>query len=891
MKKKSTLLAVIIAASTLSVFAQESLPLNNGHFQLQSDENEPVQSQTIENLRAKSPQLKIVENQQGGGLILAGDYKYNASGMLIEKSTYKFDNIGRQTEKITYIFNDYSKTWMQGREQWICSYVYKRTFEPNDNRYTGAYMKSYESLSLNTSTGELYGTKYDSEPSNITGFTALDEYYSWNATSNSWIGSSKGESSYNLSGDILAEEYIPYTWNDTTKIWKKSTTTKSSYKYKKTPSSWYIIEYKDYQLTNGVYTVTSEIIREPNLFANDLYSEILKNASSGQLTNYSKITKSYNIYNRVKQADSYRWYNNQWVLTQKDTYDYTTPDSIRTQTTYRTADYFAVNGMTLPTLCSGQTMFPYLKNVRKYHPKSNLTELSYAYTWTNCAWAPSGSKSTYTYDASGTLRQSYTSCTTRTTTDWTGCSLYSYQYNAKGRQTLYKYVTDGNLYNIRTDTEYLSDTIIKKASYYKTVDINGDGVITDTEWISDGYREYKYRLGDNSDSLHVDMNNISSVEMYDISSLKKLKITGPVSCEELNTINELSRDSLEVLDLSDATLEGDSLKGECLGNTELETLILPKSLKVIDQEAIESDPYDSKYLKTLVVYPSIQVIHPYGILVGRLENVTIPSKYFKNLFEMGDETNIQGIKDVYKTSLHTVTFNDLTGKIQDAVCYNMPYLQKVTIENGATEIGNNAFKSCGMLREVNLPTSTLRKIGYNAFWGCNELTSLTLPEGLNTIDYSAFWGCSGVTSISMPSTLNNIAQNAFWGCSAVASMKVAALTPPVLGNNALQGVPREASVVVPETGIYAYKAAPQWKEFFNINTDIQNAQLRGVLITSANGELSLQNLPVNVSVNVYSLTGARITSLITTSKDEILKLTKGAYVIQVGSQYIKTFVK
>lgn len=892
MKKNSTLLFAVFITAITGAFAQESLQLHNGHFQMQSDEFDQVGTQTIESVRAKSPQLKVNSNQNENGLILASDFKYNAYDQLVEKSTYKFDNIGRMIEKITYIINDYSMIWMSGREQWICSYLLKRTYDPADNRYIGASLIEYEYKYLDLSTGILRGSsKWKQTISEFAGFTSTFESYGWSTTTNDWIGNSKNESTYSLVGDILSEEGIEYSWNDTTKVWKKPTTTKYSYKYKKAGASWIITEYKEYELVNGSYSVTYEDIREPNSLALDIYSSIVKATSNGQLVNNSKTLKTFNIYNQIKQSETYNWYNNQWMLTQKDTYDYTTPDSIRTQTTYRTSGYYAVWGYTLPTLCSGQTLYPYRKTVSKFHPKSKTTELSYAYTWTNCAWIPSGTKSTYTYDTTGTLRLSYIQCSTTTSTDWTGCKLYSYYYNSKGKQTLYKYTTDGNLYNTKIETEFISDTIIKKAVYSKTTDINGDGVIADNEWISDGYRVYKYSLDNNSDSLHIDMNNLSSVELYDFITLKKLKVSGPLSCEELNEINRLSSDSLEVLDLSDAILKGDSLTEECMGDTELQILILPKSLKVIDEDAIQSDLYEEKYLKTLVVYPSIQVIHPYGILIGKLENVTIPSKYFKNLFEMDNETSIQGIKDVYKTSLKSATFNDLNGKIPDAICYNMPYLQRVTIEDGVTEIGNNAFKSCGMLREVNFPASSLRKIGYNAFWGCNELTSLTLPEGLNTIDYSAFWGCSGVNSITMPSSLTNIAQNAFWGCSAVSSMKVAAQTPPLLGINALQGIPREANVIVPETGIYAYKAAPQWKEFFNINTDVRNTQLQGILLTSANGQLTLQNLPVNVPVNVYCITGTKITSVITTNKNEILQLTKGAYVIQIGNQHFKTLVK
>jgi len=887
MKKNSTLLLIVAATMAMTFGARAQVINHKGHYQMQSAESE-IDSNLPNPDDPKKIRLKVPQYSNEGSLVLSGDYKYNNYGQLIEKSSYKFDKIGRQTEKTTYILNDYSKTWMQGQEQWICSYVLKRTYDQNDSRYIGAFITYYEYKSLSTSSGNYSGYKWEQTPSQIPGFNSTYEEYEFNSATNSWKGAAKSESTYILNGEILDEEGKEWAWNDTTKTWK-SANTKYNYKYKKNGTGWLVMEYRDYVFQNNNYVLSHEDIRDLNLPAKDIYSSVTRVLTNGQLINSSKTLKTYNIYNRIKQTEIYNWRNDQWILSTKDIYEYTPVDSIRTQTTYRTPEYYYTSGLQLPTLCQGQTMFPYRKAVSKVNDLG-YTYMSYSYTWANCGWVPTGGKYTNVIDPSGNKYSSRIYCSSITNGDWSNCALTTYSYNIKGRQTLYKYVTDGNLYNSKTETEYLSDTIIKKATYSKTTDINGDGVISDTEWVINGFRLYKYNKGENNDSLHINTNEANTLMLYDLTTLKKLKITGPLSCEELNEINNLSNDSLQLLDLSDATLQGDSLTDKCFGNTELHTLILPKSLKVIDEEAIESYPDEEKALRNLVIYPSIQKIHPYGLAIGSLENVTIPSKYFVNLFILGDESNIQGIKDVYKTSLRSITFNDLSGKIQDAVCYNLPYLERVTILDGATEIGKNAFKSCGMLKEVNFPPTTLRKIGYNAFWGCNELSSLTLPEGLNAIDYSAFWGCSGVTSISMPSSLSNIAQNAFWGCSAVNSMKVDAQTPPALGNNALQGVPRDANVSVPETSLATYKAAPQWKEFYNMKTDVAKNELKNIVLSSANGQLRLQNLPENTTISVYSTTGAKLLQITPNATNETIQLAKGAYLIQIGNQRFKTIV-
>lgn len=927
MKKNSTfLLAVLLTAilSFVNAFAQE-----NGRNALLLLDSQIDNLIPVEKLAPQTPTrseaIKRARSVFNDGVVMRiyADYKYNRYGILVQKSKYSYDEYGRNTETIKYILNDGSQSWMYGREKWIVSSLSKR--------YNSKWVRYYlgtESYILDMSTGILKGQSFSKGfDSQIEGFSGGNESYTWDDTLNEWKGTTKyvNTNTLNSAGTEINRERIYYTWDAVTKQWQLDNSKKYTYKYILIDTYWFIAETKTYTLTNGNYVCTSETVSIPNYELKQTQNSITKSTVNGVLVNtyqyiysfnsnkkrsqnetqkwnnnqwenYERTIYSYNTYGRNKLTETYRWHENQWKLTRQTNYDYSLPDSVQTQTDYKTAASYLVINQAVPSLCSGQTLFPQIKYVSKYHPITNATEVYYYYSWntSNCSWTPSGNKSVITYDQTGLFTLSETLCDSTTLTDWIGCQTtnYTHNYNSKGYATSSIASTGGNTSSFKEEYVYnQSDTVLLKTKYYITIDINGDGIIGSNEWANDGELVNNYNPPFTTDSAHVTTSTYGDLEMYDLSNLKKLKVTGPVSCDELSAINELSRDSLEVLDLSDATLKGDSLTEECMGDTELQTLILPKSLKVIDEEAIESDPYDSKYLKTLIVYPSIQVIHPYGILIGRLENVTIPSKYFKNLFEMGDETNIQGIKDVYKTSLKSATFNDLNGKISDAICYNMPYLQKVTIEDGITEIGNNAFKSCGMLREVNFPASSLRKIGYNAFWGCNELTSLTLPEGLNTIDYSAFWGCSGVNSITMPSSLTNIAQNAFWGCSAVSSMKVGAQTPPVLGINALQGVPREANVIVPETGLYAYKAAPQWKEFFNMNTDIQNTQHNAVILTSTNGQLSLQNLPENSTISVYNTIGSKLITFTATAKNESIQLAKGAYIIQIGNQHFKTLVK
>ena len=58
----------------------------------------------------------------------------------------------------------------------------------------------------------------------------------------------------------------------------------------------------------------------------------------------------------------------------------------------------------------------------------------------------------------------------------------------------------------------------------------------------------------------------------------------------------------------------------------------------------------------------------------------------------------------------------------------------------------------------------VKEIAKNAFKDCTDLTSVTLPEGLEVIGAGAFSGCTGLTSIVIPDTVVSMGSGVFKGC-------------------------------------------------------------------------------------------------------------------------------
>lgn len=92
-----------------------------------------------------------------------------------------------------------------------------------------------------------------------------------------------------------------------------------------------------------------------------------------------------------------------------------------------------------------------------------------------------------------------------------------------------------------------------------------------------------------------------------------------------------------------------------------------------------------------------------------------------------------------------------TGAMYNFVDTNPPWyeqrysIRKLQVEEGVTTLGHYAFKECGSLAEVSLP-STLTSIGNGAFSSCYGLKTFPIPAGLTSIGYNAFYRCGNLSA-------------------------------------------------------------------------------------------------------------------------------------------------
>lgn len=88
-----------------------------------------------------------------------------------------------------------------------------------------------------------------------------------------------------------------------------------------------------------------------------------------------------------------------------------------------------------------------------------------------------------------------------------------------------------------------------------------------------------------------------------------------------------------------------------------------------------------------------------------------------------------------------------------------------------TAIGDNAFRSCDILSSITIPNS-VNTIGSRAFQFCNSLTSMVLPDGISSIASYTFYGCTRLQSITIPNSVTAIGSRAFQDCSLLTSIVI-----------------------------------------------------------------------------------------------------------------------
>lgn len=112
-----------------------------------------------------------------------------------------------------------------------------------------------------------------------------------------------------------------------------------------------------------------------------------------------------------------------------------------------------------------------------------------------------------------------------------------------------------------------------------------------------------------------------------------------------------------------------------------------------------------------------------------------------------------------KKKLKKVVFPDSLTSIPRAFCRSASALEEVKLPANLKIISNASFSECTNLKTIDLP-DTVTEIGAFAFADCTSLKDFTIPDGIKSIGEEAFYN-SGITSLVVPESVETIDKLAF----------------------------------------------------------------------------------------------------------------------------------
>ena len=168
----------------------------------------------------------------------------------------------------------------------------------------------------------------------------------------------------------------------------------------------------------------------------------------------------------------------------------------------------------------------------------------------------------------------------------------------------------------------------------------------------------------------------------------------------------------------------------CVDCPNLESVILPKNLTVLDPYCLKNTPK----LKSITLPDSMKYIGMNNFVGSSIESIKIPKK----VYYIGESA------------------------------FENTVINSVEFEKGSElkTIKESAFKGCSNLKSIVIPAS-VTTIGTFAFWDCTNLTSVTFEEGSELETLNDLFKNTCITEFTIPKSVTEIAPWAFIGLSSL----------------------------------------------------------------------------------------------------------------------------
>lgn len=223
---------------------------------------------------------------------------------------------------------------------------------------------------------------------------------------------------------------------------------------------------------------------------------------------------------------------------------------------------------------------------------------------------------------------------------------------------------------------------------------------------------------------------------------------------------------------------------------------------------------------------------------------------------------------------------------------NKPSLTSVTLPETVKKIGPHALRDTG-ITSMLIPNS-VDTIGGFAFYGCTALTSVELGNGVKYIHMHTFRACSNLETVKIGTGMIKMDYYVFADCPLLTDVTCLAVTPPKLYGTFGGTTPiATATLSVPSGSVSAYQGASTWENFGTIQavtpTAVHAVLEPSVALYSGKGSVLLTS-DTATPVAVYTLTGGKVYENMHTAGTSHIALPQGVYLVKVGAAQEKVVV-
>lgn len=264
----------------------------------------------------------------------------------------------------------------------------------------------------------------------------------------------------------------------------------------------------------------------------------------------------------------------------------------------------------------------------------------------------------------------------------------------------------------------------------------------------------------------------------------------------------------------------------CRGLTSID---IPNSVLTIGHNAF----YFCTNLKSVTLGNSVESIGEYAFeACNSLASITIPNSVrsigngafagCKTLYDFSIPNNVEYIGE--RAFGATLWYNNLPDGLiyKDNILFgykNSKPKNTLEIIEGTRIIAYGALDACEDLTSITIPNSVI-SIEEEAFKGCSNLTSITIPNSVTSIGDGAFMDCKNLPSITIPNSVNSIGEWAFQYCNNLREVYSQIEHPFSIGYYVFCRTVTEnfttATLYVPDGTKEKYRATDFWNFFDNI---------------------------------------------------------------------------